>query len=154
MMETKLKILIGLIWIGIVSSLLLGWLGVSRITYVRQAKAQEIEVTRETVTHAQEVWISALEWCESRGKPEAVNKVDRDGTPSYYSFQFKPGTFRYYAEKHQIIEKGLGDKTIMAKMGSQETQELLVKHLVNDKSIKWNQQFPDCVKKLGRPPVY
>lgn len=149
-METKLKILIGLIVIGLASSLWLGMAAsVSQVTYVT------CETPKELVTHAQKVWISALEWCESKGRPEAVNKKDRDGTPSYYSFQFKPDTFRYYGEKYGTQEPGLSDKEIQENMQSQEAQQLIVEHMVADqKNIKWEQQFPMCVKKIGRPPVY
>ena len=146
-METKIKILIVLIVIGLLfgMSKVAGY--VSRETYI----APEPDL----VTHAQKVWISALEWCESRGKPSAVNAKDLDGTPSYYSFQFKPGTFRYYGEKYNVIEKELSDEAIMEKMKSQELQQLIVENMVADsKNIKWEQQFPWCVKKLGRPLVY
>lgn len=149
-MKSKIKILIGLLVIGLACSLFLGWLeSVSRVTYARE------EEPKELVTHAQKVWISALEWCESRGRPSAVNKKDKDGTPSYYSFQFKPGTFRYYGEMHGVISSGMTDSELMEKMTDQEVQQLIVEHMVQDqKKIKWEQQFPMCVKKLGRPPVY
>lgn len=45
-------------------------------------------------SHQQEIWMAALEWCESRGNNSAINWYDKDGTASYYAFQFKPGTLR------------------------------------------------------------
>lgn len=38
------------------------------------------------LTHQQEVWIYALEFCESRGNTEAINPKDLDGTPSYGAY--------------------------------------------------------------------
>lgn len=148
-MKIQIKILIGLIVIG------LAFIGfkvagsVSRVTYVAP------EVVKPLVTHAQGVWISALEWCESRGKVTAINPKDRDNTPSYYSFQFKPGTFKYYGERYEVIEKELSNEVIMEQMKLQEKQKEIVEHMVADqKNIEWSHQFPDCVKKLGKPPVY
>lgn len=119
----------------------------TRVNY----KAPEIQLT-----HAQKVWISALEWCESRGKTTAINKKDRDGTPSYYSFQFKPETFRYRGEKYNVLEKGLSDEEIREKLKLQELQQKIVENMVADaKHINWGNEFPVCVKnKIGRPPVY
>lgn len=112
----------------------------------------EIEVWKPILNHRQEVWLYVLEWCESQGRPEAVNQVDRDGTPSYYSFQFKPSTFRFYGEKYGVIEKGLSEADLMEKLKSYELQREIVKNMIFDNTVKWTQQFPDCVKKYGLPP--
>ena len=66
----------------------------------------------DTLTHQQKVWINALEWCESRGKKDAINPNDLDNTPSYYSFQFKPSTFKQYGEKYGVIKKDLSEEEI------------------------------------------
>ena len=148
-MKKEIKILIGLIILSIVGSVGLGIAtSSSRITYV----APEAEVP--LVTHAQETWIRALEWCESRGNVNAVNPKDKDSTPSYYSWQFKPGTFRSYGEKYGVIEKDLTDEEIMIEIKDWNHQEKIMEYMVNDKGIKWEHEFPDCVKrKVGRPPV-
>lgn len=128
-------------------------------------QGQEIIVKNETIatttpkvtpTHAQEVWIYALEWCESRGVPTAINKVDRDGTPSYYSYQFKPSTFRYYGEMYEVLAKGKTDAQIFELMKDYDTMHAIVTEMVLHRSeISWKQQFPDCVRKLGGgPPKY
>jgi hypothetical protein len=104
-------------------------------------------------THAQEVWMAALEWCESRGDVTAVNWHDRDGTPSYYSFQFKPDTFRWLGEKYGVIETGRSDAEIMELMKSHALQKAIVEFMVEDPATKWEQQFPGCTRQLGRPPV-
>lgn len=32
-------------------------------------------------------------------------------------------------------------------------QRAIVEHMVEDPGTRWEQQFPGCVKKLGRPPM-
>lgn len=109
----------------------------------------------ETLTHAQEVWISALEWCESRAKPEAVNPIDRDGTASYYCLQFKPSTFRSLGERYGVIDKGQSDSAIMSLMPDCELQRAIVRGMIKDTTTDWPQQFPVCVlEKIGPPPRY
>ena len=109
---------------------------------------------KPTITHAQDVWISSLEWCESKAKPTAINPKDKDGTPSYYSFQFKPYTFKSYGELYGVIEKGLSVEKRAELIKSQPLQRKIVENMVNDKKVVWMQQFPGCVKKLGYPPKY
>lgn len=122
--------------------------------------AEMYYVRAETIkiTHAQDIWISALEWCESQGNLKAINPDDKDHTPSYYSFQFKPGTFRLFGELYGIIEKGKTNEQIMELIKEHSIQREIVENMVNDKSITSNQWkyrlFPGCVKKLGLPPKY
>ena len=112
-----------------------------------------VEKPKPQLTHQQQVWVSVLEWCESKGIKTAINKVDRDGTPSYYSFQFKPGTFRYYGELYGVIPVGLTQTELMEKLKSYELQRSIVEQMVlNRDKIAWTKQFPDCVKKFGLPP--
>src|SRR3990167_3160594 len=94
------------------------------------------------LSHAQDTWVRALEWCESSGKPEAVNPKDLDGTPSWGAYQFKPSTFEMYTTKYGI--KG--------ELMDRDTQRLIVSQMLNDDSVKWKNQFPDCVSRLGYPP--
>lgn len=106
------------------------------------------------LTHAQEVWISALEWCESRGNPNAINPLDNDGTPSFYSWQFKPATFRLFGELYHVIEQGHTDAEIMELIKDYDLQKAILRNMVEDPSIRWEGQFPACVRILGRPPAY
>lgn len=122
--------------------------GVSRATYVKAEELQPI------ITHAQDVWISALEWCESRGKPSAINPKDKDNTPSYYSFQFKPSTFRSYGQLYGVIKKDKTDKEIMELIKEHSLQRKIIENMINDKNVKWKIQFPSCIKQLGFPPRY
>ena len=107
---------------------------------------------QEKDNHRLETWVSALEWCESAGIKEAINPRDRDGTPSYYSFQFKPSTFRQYAERYQFVELGLPDGQIKALMADYELGRRIVKAMVGDNKVNFNNEFPACIKKIGMPP--
>lgn len=120
----------------------------------KSAPAKEVEPARPALNHQQEVWTYALEWCESRGEVGAINPKDKDGTPSYYSFQFKPSTFRFYGERYGILSKGLTDTALTDKLKDYKTQRAIVEQMVlHAKEIDWKQQFPDCVRKLGMPPI-
>jgi hypothetical protein len=112
------------------------------VTYVAVAEAK-VEVPK--LSHAQEVWKSALEWCESAGNPEAINKEDLDGTPSYGAWQFKPSTLDMFAKKY-----GIATTTVM----DYKVQEAVVTQMIlHSKEINWRQQFPWCMKKIGLPPA-
>lgn len=104
------------------------------------------------IAHRQEVWLYALEWCESRAVHSAINEVDLDGTASYYAFQFKPGTFRGYGEKYGVIPTGLSHAEIMELLKSYELQREIVKNMIYDDTVKWHIQFPACTRLLGLPP--
>lgn len=112
-----------------------------------------VQVEEPKISHQQEIWISALEWCESNGNVNAINPKDKDGTPSYYSFQFKPETFKYYGEMYWVIEPGLKDEEIMERIKDNQTQRTIVENMVLDKAVDFRQQFPACTKKLGLPPT-
>ena len=101
------------------------------------------------LTRQQETWVSALRWCESRGVDTAVNKRDRDGTPSYGAFQFKPSTYAYFARKY-----GMASTTDYM---NAEAQKEIVGRMLLDKDISdrqlRTQQFPDCIQRvIGLPP--
>jgi hypothetical protein len=120
---------------------------------VPREEAEIIEEARAegpSLTHKQEIWLDVLEWCESRGNNGAINKKDRDGTPSYGAFQFKPSTFEHYREKYLLeMPKVKADEwTFM----HYETQREIVKNMILDPDVVWKQEFPDCVKKNGKPP--
>lgn len=96
------------------------------------------------LTDRQEIWINALEWCESRDMPNAINPRDKDNTPSYGILQFKPSTYAYYAKKY-----GLGSTTDYMNPAGQKA---IVKGMILDDTVNWQKQFPDCVRKLDHPP--
>lgn len=94
-------------------------------------------------TPAREAWLAKLELCESGGRPGAINPKDRDNTPSYGLLQFKPSTFAMFAKAYRI------DGELM----DPDAQRAIVRRMMDDPSIRWSTQFPDCVKKLGLPPA-
>lgn len=95
-----------------------------------------------TASESREEWLAKLIQCESHGNPEAINPKDRDGTPSYGLLQFKPSTFEMFSKAYKI-EGELMDP---------EAQKAIVRRMMDDKSVVWENQFPACVRKLGRPP--
>lgn len=144
--------------------ILLTAIAVAVMVALSQSKTAEspviVEEVKPTLTHRQEVWINALEWCESRGNKDAINPEDLDGTPSYGAFQFKPSTFFYYGEKYNVVffestgENDTADqKQMIEQAKNYEHQRKIVEQMVLHRDeIKWTKQFPACVKKLGLPP--
>lgn len=120
-------------------------LTVTEVQEVKPASAYE------RLSHQQRVWMGALEWCESRGKKEAVNPNDVDNTPSYYSFQFKPSTFKEFGEKYEVLSKGLTTKEVMEKMKDHSLQQEIVAKMITDKKVNLRNQFPACTRSLGLP---
>ena len=112
----------------------------STVTYV----AEEVIVVPK-LTHAQQVWKHALEWCESGGNPKAINENDLDGTPSYGAWQFKPATLNGFAKQYGIATTTVMDRKVQ--------EAVLDQMILHRNEIKWSQQFPWCVKKLGYPPA-
>ncbi|MDE2102574.1 MAG: hypothetical protein KGL39_35330 [Patescibacteria group bacterium] len=104
------------------------------------------------LTDRQKVWIDALEWCESSGKNEAVNPKDLDGTPSYYAFQWKPGTFREYGIRYGVIDANITNDEMMADMKLYPLELSIVAGMVKQQDVPWHELFPQCVRRLGLPP--
>lgn len=131
----KYSIIIGLI------AFFVALLMPNKVTYT----APQVIEAKPTISHAQDTWIRALEWCESSGSPKAVNPEDSDGTPSFGAFQFKPTTFDFFKKKYGI------DGEIM----DRDIQYQIVSQMVlNQDKVHFDKQFPNCVKKLGLPPRF
>ncbi len=107
-----------------------------------QPDRREENIETSTLAHRQEIWLAVLEWCESRGFPDALNPIDKDGTPSFGAFQFKPDTFARYSKKYGID----------GKLKDYNTQRAIVQRMIGDPEVIWEQEFPDCVRRYGRPP--
>jgi len=90
-----------------------------------------------------EIWLDALESCESGGNPHAINPIDKDGTASHGLLQFKDTTFEMYRLRYALGDVELYDP---------EAQRTMVMHMMDDPRVVWEREFPDCVRKLGRPP--
>jgi hypothetical protein len=108
--------------------------------------------TTASLTDSQEAWIDRLELCESGGNPQAINPKDKDGTPSYYSFQFKPDTFRLFGVLYGVIPQGTDRVQNMVLLKDRDLQRAIVSFMILDSKTRWSQQFPACVLKLGLPP--
>lgn len=104
-----------------------------------------IEIEKvDQLSYQQRAWLGALMWCESKGNPDAVNPKDLDNTPSWGILQFKPGTFYNFGLLYGIdTSKGYMDP---------DTQIKIVEQMILKGNVKWSQQFPACVRKLGNPP--
>lgn len=125
-------------------------LQVEEVKAVEVLPEVEILKPKASITHAQMVWIHALEWCESSGKPSAVNPMDADGTPSYGAFQFKPSTFWHFASKYDVGITKVSD----VHLDRDNQYEVVAAMVAHRGEIEWHNQFPGCVKKLGTPPSY
>ena len=128
------------------------------VIYLQKADGQELKTPQLTpyqidLNHRQEVWISALEYCESRGKNSAVNEKDLDGTPSYSNFQWKPSTLLSFGKLYGLIEVNKTLKDVPELLKDYELQRNIVRKMINDPGVKLKGQFPGCVKKLGLPPI-
>lgn len=117
-----------------------------------EAHEQEDPIKTE-LEQRREVWAHALEWCESRGNREAINGRDVDGTPSYYSLQFKPGTFLGYGVKYGLIPEGTSIAEVMLLMEDYDLTRAILWQMFDDEDVNWYNEFPDCVRnKIGPPP--
>ena len=146
--DRHLHIMKKIVWTAFLIGLLALMMAFSMTTKVEYIRAEEVEkiIPEENLTREQRAWLGALEWCESKGKATAVNPKDRDNTPSYGLLQFKPSTFKYYLKRYGIAETKAGYM-------DPDVQEAIVTQMILRNDVKWSQQFPDCVKKLGKPPV-
>jgi hypothetical protein len=108
------------------------------------------------LTAKQLLWKAQLELCESGGNPKAVNPMDKDGTKSYYSFQFKPGTFSGYAIQYKLLPNDLEYEDYFNWMADYDLQSEIITRMIGDKKIPdvvWNKTlFPDCTNRYGTPP--
>ncbi len=102
-----------------------------------------IEVPQPKLSTAQIVWLARLMLCESGGKANAINPKDVDNTPSYGLMQFKPGTFNAYIKKYGITGELMDGVSQVA---------IVEQWLLHTGEVRWTQQFPSCVAKLGMPP--
>lgn len=129
-------------------------LALAILLHPRKTEGEDISTKTESpLEHRQETWISALEWCESRGVITAINPKDSDGTPSYYSWQWKPSTFKMYAIRYGLIATSTSDADAKVEMEDYSMEREIVRNMISDKSVNFAHEFPDCVKnKVGQPP--
>lgn len=103
------------------------------------------------LTEEQCKWMYQLALCESGDNPIAVNQMDRDGTPSYGLFQFKPPTLILFS---QWLTIHIDQSNVMSAIYDRSVQEAAVAEmLLHYDQVNWRQQFPDCINKyIGMPP--
>lgn len=108
------------------------------VTVVKEVEKKDI------LTYQQRAWVGALEYCESRGNPKAVNPNDLDNTPSYGILQFKPSTYTYFKMRYKLdISDDYMDPAGQIK---------IVEQMIIRSDVDWSTQFPGCTRKLGLPP--
>lgn len=135
----KIKVILWIAAIALIISLT-----AIRVAASKDAKPEVItpQPIVDILTAPQRVWMNALRWCESNGVDGSINPKDRDNTPSWGRYQFKPGTFKYY--------QGLYELT--GELMDGEAQERIVEQMIVVGKINWAHEFPACVRKLGSPP--
>lgn len=125
---------------------------------------EETIVQPAELTPLQENWLLRLRLCESGDSQNAINPKDLDGTESAGLYQFKhtppslrvgkrPNTWQYYVQKYDLFgwqawEDADWENALMS--GWHQHQVLI--RMLSDPDVKWTQEFPACVKRLGLPP--
>lgn len=92
-------------------------------------------------------WLEKISMCESSNNPKAINLKDRDGTASYGLLQFKPNTFREYAEKYGIIGKEADLDWIMTIIWEEKIQKRLGYLILKNEPEKAKHLWPNCYRK-------
>lgn len=94
----------------------------------------------EEKNRQQELWLSALEWCESRGYDNAINPDD-GGSRSVGIFQFKDSTFQHYVK---VYELNFEPEDIY----NREKQTILAKLMLQD-GLEYH--WKNCSDWIGEP---
>lgn len=151
MKNKKIALAIGIV----IATPALCWaIGVREVVVEEEPPKPQVTLAELDLIHRQETWISALEWCESRGKNTALNAVDLDGTPSYSNFQWKPTTLLGYGKQYGLIATSTTLADVPKLLKDYELQREIVRHMIKDKYVVWSKQFPDCTKRfVGLPPT-
>lgn len=142
----KHTIIIGIVLVALT---LLVWLtrpqaAMGDIEPVAEPIVKIVYVDKPALTPAQIIWLAHLMDCESDIDSTAINPNDLDNTPSWGILQFKPETFSSFAVKYGIT----------GELMHPESQVAIVTHwILNPGEVRWEQQFPACVRAWGLPPV-
>lgn len=117
----------------------------STTTYTAEAA---IAAKKPTLTHAQDLWLASLEWCESRGNPN-VKVLDSNDKYSYGAFQFQMQTFLWQGKKHGLVATSTTEKqgkTLIYDYGLQ--RQLVAIMVSNGLEYHWK----NCTRKIGPYP--
>ena len=153
-MKKKIYI-VGIIFIAILATILFPKVAYEsteeNFAYAEQTVVIEEKVIKKIEDPTQylqnlsrEEWLEKLVSCESGGNPNAINLVDLDGTSSHGILQFKDTTFEMYKLRY-----GLGDVELYDPIA----QKTIVRLMMDDSKVRWQNEFPDCVRKYGFPPT-
>ena len=90
-----------------------------------------------------------LRACESQGRDSAINPKDRDLTPSWGRYQFKPSTLYGWGKQYGTITDMEPAEIMNVIMDGDLQERTLIEVLKDHQKDKrwWNQQFPDCGNK-------
>ena len=84
--------------------------------------------------------------CESGGNPDAINPMDRDGTPSLGLVQFKPSTLYEEGRRYKIFAD-IEPNEIQNIIFDPSIQIAVVSRMIEERGTQrsfWLQQFPGC----------
>lgn len=128
------------------------WAVPSKTVEIQPVAQAAVAAPKSQQQHRLETYLSALEWCESGGLSTALNAKDKDGTPSYSNYQWKPGTLLAYAKQYGLIPLSDTLAQVPELLKDYDLQRTTVADMSQDPHVNWAQQFPGCTKKLGYPP--
>jgi hypothetical protein len=113
-------------------------------------RGNEIKSTTTPLTHKQELWLFALEWCESRGDTN-IKIIDSNNKFSYGAFQFQMDTFLMYGKKYGILSEEITPE--MAENGliyDYDIQKTIARKMIED-GLGYHWKI--CYQKLGKYPM-
>ena len=151
-------------WILIVLILLLIWLyGVFTLNTAAHAdyiaedppspNSPPLPAAPSRLSLAQSEWLWRLEECESGHNPLAHNPRDTNGEESNGLYQFQRPTWRGYNLKYLIYPADQWEPSDFENnLWDGKMQRAILEEMLFDKSVRWQNEFPGCVKKIGLPP--
>ena len=127
--------------------LVFGWY--QAIAFTKLTSSVAFKTEEQKLQHKQDLWISALELCESSGNPDVV-VLDINNEYSYGAFQFQKNTFYQYGMKYGLLEKDfpleetaniITDYSLQRKIAERMLEDGLANHWFNCKT-KIGKAFP------------
>lgn len=135
------KIILWILFYAVFFGLLSVWALTPTTT---EGQTAVVYVDKPSLSPSQIIWIARLMDCESGINHEAINPNDLDNTPSWGILQFKPSTFESFTVKYGI-ESDL--------MNPEAQVQIVTYWILNPGEVRWSQQFPACIRKIGEPPT-
>ena len=101
------------------------------------------------LSSAQIIWLAKLMDCESGVSTHALNPSDSNGLASRNILQFQDATFDAFTVKYGIDVT----RNDTAQEISEAQVEIVSHWILNQGEVRFESQFPACVRKLGLPPA-